>query len=375
MKRNNISILTLSLASGGAEKVISLLLPELVKVYNVYLVLFYKNIHFPIPKEVNIVILHHNKNDSYTRKILNFPRFTFRYIEFVKLNRIDVSISFLTRPNLINGIAKKFNPNLKVIMSERGYPSINYRSSNLRLKLYKILIPILYNNADLVFSNSIYINEDLKKNFGVKKPMRVVYNPVQLKDRKIPSSSKQLRLIAVGSLRPIKNHAMILNSIQNISNVKLTILGDGQLKSTLKNTAKDLMIIQKVLFEGIVSNVTSYLKKHDCFILSSNSEGFPNVVLEAMATGLPVISTNCLSGPLEILNENEKVIIESGGFVRAKYGLMVNVGDIIGLERAIKYFQLNPDIMKKYGYLGYERAKDFDIKSIYMAFEKMIEEL
>src|SRR5690606_37864112 len=147
-KKKSISILTISLASGGAEKVISLLLPELVKSYNVYLILFYNVIHFDIPKEVKTIILNGSNSDKTTWKILNFPHFIIKYHRFLRKHKPDIAVSFLTRPNLINGMMKIRFPGLKIILSERGYPSINYKSSSFRYGLYKILIPILYNRAD-----------------------------------------------------------------------------------------------------------------------------------------------------------------------------------------------------------------------------------
>ncbi|MBY5956608.1 glycosyltransferase [Membranicola marinus] len=373
--KKNISILTISLASGGAEKVISLLLPELVKTYNVHLVLFYENIHFPIPEEVNTVILHQNQSDDFSKKIFKFPRFISRYHDFVRKNQIDASISFLTRPNFINGFIKMRHPDIKVIIGERCYPSIAYKSSNLRYWLYKFLIPILYNKADIVFSNSKHINDDLTKSFRVKTNLEILYNPVIMQKRKESFSSNDLKLISVGSLKPIKNPSMIINAIKNIDGISLTFLGDGQLRKSLEQEFANDSFSKSVSFEGTVRNVNPYLTQHDCFILSSNSEGFPNVILEAMATGLPVISTNCMSGPLEILNENKKLIIEEGDFVKAKYGLLVNVGDVIGLEKAIRYLLDNPKMLIEYGKRGYERARDYTVESIYAEFEKMIEKV
>src|SRR5690606_14415372 len=256
----------------------------------------------------------------------------------------------------------------------RLYPSINYKSSTFRYELYKILIPILYNKADVVFSNLISINHDLRNNFRITRPLKVVYNPVIPVKQKKYFPSIIIKIITVGSLRPIMNHSMILDAIQNLPNSHLTILGDGQLRNDLEQRAKNLGIGHRVDFKGIVKDVNMYLNLSDCFVLSSNSEGFPNVILEAMAVGLPVISTNCLSGPLEILNENKEVTIEPGGFVKAKYGILINIGDNKGLEKAIKYFQDHPYIFEEYGNLGYERVKDYSIKNIYTVFNEMIEE-
>src|SRR5690606_6499027 len=114
------------MASGGAEKVISLFLTELVKDFNVTLFLFYNEKHFRIPKEVKTVTFSNGtpKVSSF-RRILDFILFTYMYNRLLHKNKIEYGISFLAFPNLINGIASIFNPNLKTIISERGYPSDN----------------------------------------------------------------------------------------------------------------------------------------------------------------------------------------------------------------------------------------------------------
>ena len=124
---------------------------------------------------------------------------------------------------------------------------------------------------------------------------------------------------------------------------------------------------------GKVKNVCDYLLDSDCFILSSVTEGFPNVLIEAMAIGLPSISTNCMSGPLEILNDNEKVYIKEGEFYLAKYGILINVNDNIALAKAIKFYKENDDIRKKYSDLGYQKAKQYDLPKIYKEVKLLID--
>ena len=99
--------------------------------------------------------------------------------------------------------------------------------------------------------------------------------------------------------------------------------------------------------------------------MSSDTEGFPNVLLEALSVGLPVISTNCLSGPLEMLNDNEPVRIADGEFYKAKYGLLVNVNDALGMSKAIQYYLEHPEKRQAYSKLAFERAKMYSMPEIY----------
>jgi len=366
------------MGSGGAEKVIGLFLPKLMSDYNVTLVLFYDIFHFEIPADLPAEILIKGKRLTTFQKIFLFPIAFFRYLNFVKRNKIEVSVSFLTRPNFVNGLLKVFmKDKIKVIMSERNYPSIEYRSSKARYHLYKFLIPILYSKADHLFSNSEWINKDLKENFGVFAPFKVIYNPILLPEvsGKALSGDHPVRFISVGRVIAIKNQELIIDAFSSIKEAyQMRFLGAGNLIDYLNNKIEALGKTEHIEFLGSVKNVNDYLSESDCFILSSNSEGFPNAIIEAMAIGLPVISTNCLSGPLEILNNNESVNINYGDFYIAKYGILINVGDVAGLRKAINYAISNRDFLIEYGQKSLERAAAYSINVIYTQLNGLIDD-
>ncbi|HTD39025.1 MAG TPA: glycosyltransferase [Mucilaginibacter sp.] len=344
--------------------------------YNVTLVLFYDVFHFEIPDGLATEILIRKKNISTFKKIFLFPIVFFRYLSFIKKNKIKVSVSFLTRPNFINGLLKIFmRDKVKVIMSERNYPSIEYRSSKPRYYLYKLLIPVLYSKADYLFSNSEWINKDLKENFNVSAQFKVIYNPILLPEvnrKEIPSNGT-VKFINVGRVIATKNQELIIDAFSGVKEAyHMSFLGDGNLMGYLKNKTEKLGIAKRIEFVGNVKNVNDYLSESDCFILTSNSEGFPNAIVEAMALGLPVISTNCLSGPLEILNSNEAVNIDKGDFLIAKYGILINVGDQHGLKKAINYAINNKVFLIEYSQKSLERAKAYSIAVIYIQLNNLI---
>lgn len=378
--KKKILITTMSMSSGGAERVISLLLQKLPDDYDVSLLLFFKDIHYEIPSKVKTITMSDKKRLNIRERIMLVPKVISFLKQYLKNESPDVSLSFLTQPNIINGLLKKSFPNIKIIISERNYPSIEYRSSKFRYYLYKYLLPKYYNKADIIFSNSEWINRDLKDNFHIcNDKMKVIYNPIILpvNPKKFDEAitSINIKLINVGRLIPVKNQSLIINAISGLLNHKfeLLLVGDGALKANLERKVNSLTNRPNVKLIGNVNNVNQYLMDSDCFILSSNSEGFPNALLEAMAMGLPVISSNCKSGPLELINDNEPVEILPGEFVEAKYGLLFNTNDKVGLQKAILFFDDNRDKMKIYGMKGRKRAENFRLDNIYMQFRTIID--
>ncbi|MCY0971139.1 glycosyltransferase, partial [Chryseobacterium wangxinyae] len=167
MGKKKMFIFAISMGSGGAERVISLLLPKLIHDYKVTLFLFVNNLHYPIPEEVDLITVSSKKSLSLSDRILILPKVIKKYRNLLKDQNPDISLSFLTQPNIINGMLKKEFPETKFIVSERNFPSIEYKSSAFRFHLYKILLKKYYSAADVVFSNSKEINKDLANNFGV----------------------------------------------------------------------------------------------------------------------------------------------------------------------------------------------------------------
>jgi len=384
IKKRKIALFISAIGFGGAEKVVSLLLDELTKYFDVTLILFYDEIKLPINKNVNIIILSKPGETFKTSKflkILDNIKFIFKYIKAIKKGEIEVAVSFLARQNIMNGIAKALNPKLKTIISERCFPSLMYKDDMATSFLTKLVIPFFYNKNDKLFSNSIYINNDLIANYNIKIDASVIYNPILTESRKPKLKQYKdledvFKVVTVGRLIAVKNQKSLIESLSLLpSNFYLEIYGDGDLANDLKEQTEALCIDERVNFNGNVSKIKSHIVDYHCFVLSSLTEGFPNVVLEAMSVGLPVISTNCMSGPLELLNDNEKVNILSGSFIKAKYGLLVNVDDAVGLSQAIKFLQNNIAERELYSRLSFERAKAYDVSNIGIHVKKLIDSL
>ncbi|MDX1277191.1 glycosyltransferase [Oceanihabitans sediminis] len=365
--KKNIALFAAFISYSGTERVVCRLANELVKYYNVTLVLMFNTVDLAIHKDVQIIPISkmkHHYNHAASTKLKTFLYSAIIYSKILKENNIDISISFLVKQNIINSITKMRNPKLKTIISERCFPSKTYDSTGKKLVKY------FYNKNDALFSNSIHINKDLSENFDLNIPSYVLYNPIYTLEQqpdfvKNPKEKNPFKIIAVGRLNPVKNYKSLIETIPLLEEkVELNIYGAGILEEDLKNLTNSLKLNELIIFKGNSNSIDQEIQKHHCLVLTSLSEGFPNVILEAMSLGVPVIATNCMSGPLELLNDNEEVEIEIGNFYKAKYGLLVNVDDKQGLAKAISYYKNQEDVRKNYSNLSFQKAKQYDISEI-----------
>jgi len=233
----------------------------------------------------------------------------------------------------------------------------------------------IYKKARQVISLSEGVKENLIKRYHVKADdIKVIYNPVDLDHIKkqtqegtIEPSHRYLFngnekvIITAGRLVKQKDHHTLLKAfaeVQKTMPCKLLILGEGPLQDTLSQYAEQLHINDHVHFIGFQNNPYIYMKKADLFVLTSIHEGFSHVVAEALATGVPVVSTDCKSGPREVLDNG-------------KYGQLCTVGDSSDIARhMLEVLAYDEEKRKQVIQAGYERANDFNAKRIVKEYEK-----
>jgi glycosyltransferase involved in cell wall biosynthesis len=188
--------------------------------------------------------------------------------------------------------------------SENPIHSLLYSENKFFSIISIILKYIFYNFADAIITNSYGSGRSLEFFVFNKKKIKPIYNPY-LKTINKKKFKKKNYLITIGRLRKQKDQKTLIEAFKIFSeknqSYKLVILGNGNLEKKLKMLAKDLNINNKIVFKGWIKNTTRYLKHSKIFVLSSVFEGLGNVLIDAVNYNIPCVSTDCPSGPSEIL--------------------------------------------------------------------------
>ena len=372
--KSKIAILINSLETGGAERVVSNLLNRWAKDYECYLILIHPNIFYKLDSRINIIHLNEEIYSHGIKKLIRLPIVAKKLSKTIKMYEFEQVVSFLTRANYIN-VLSNISIKHKTIINERAMPSLQYQHG-LNGKINRFLIKVLYPRADFCLSNSYGNMMDLKNNFKVTN-LDYIYNPFNLeiieimsKD-KIEIEKKRFTFITVGRLDHGKNHRLIIDAIKDID-ADLWIIGDGELREELQNYIKELNFNDKVYLLGKKENPFAYISKADCFVFASNHEGFPNVLIEALACGLPIISTDCQSGPREILAPNSDVSFQLENNIElAEYGILAPIKNIEKMKESMNMIVDDESLRINYQNKAKQRANDFRIGKIIKEYEKV----
>lgn len=296
MKNNRILILLPNFQYGGGEK-ISLNLAQEFKKNQIEVTFISQFIEGEFTEEIkkNYFIIKLSK--SYFISFLKLL-----YFLFVK--KYDALISNYFPLNTIASLAG-FISFTKVLCLEHSPPTLTPFINN---KKYKFFTLLFYNLAHKIICVSEGIKNDIINNTYVfKNKLLTIYNPIPDHGYRITNNrSEKFKIISVGRLKYQKNHFLLIDAIkllnENIKkNISVSIIGDGELKEKLENYIKKNNLNNIIKILGFKNNPMKYVAKSNLFILSSDYEGLPTVLIEASYTGIDIISTDCPYGPSEIL--------------------------------------------------------------------------
>jgi glycosyltransferase involved in cell wall biosynthesis len=291
-------------------------------------------------------------------------------IRYLRCERPDAMLSALDHANVIALLARDLaRVHTRMVVTVRTTVSSFVKQGRPSRQRYVLLLmKLLYNRADAIVAVSSGVADDLALVLGLPRSrVRVVYNPVVTPAlRDLASASvehpwlvpeKLPLIIAVGRLTAAKDYPTLLKAFAKVRDkrdCRLIILGEGELRESLESLVDELGISESVQFPGFVDNPFAWMARASLFVLSSAWEGLPNVLIQAMACGLPVVSTDCPSGPYEILE---------GG----KWGTLVPVGDVNALAAAIIKQIDHPSkegVKKRSSFFSIENAIDGYLRAI-----------
>jgi len=353
-----IALIISSLSSGGAERVLSLMVNYWAQNNHSITVITLDNAapFFLLEDAIKLEQLSILKNSVSVINAIanNIARIKIIRKKLIEINP-DIVISFMTETNIISTIGCRII-NKPIIIAER----ISY--DFLKSRVWVSLRKFVYR-----FSNALIVQTRCdKEKYNWLSNTFVLNNPLNLKQMIINSHShrEEKNILAVGRLNRQKGFDRLIKAFSHLTpkDWKLSIIGEGSERSNLEKLINDLNLKDYISLPGITKAIEKWYKKSSIFVLSSRTEGFPNVLCEAMAYGCACISFDCIAGPNEIITDKVD-------------GYLVKNGDINALSAKMDFLVNNPEERRRIGKEAMKISDRLNIDSIMSQWDTIIEKI
>lgn len=343
-----------TLTRGGAERVVSRLSLEWAKEHDITVALFdVRDQAYPYGGRL-LDLACPAKSGALFKATNAFMRVA-RLYRLIRATQPDRIITFMESANFPAILAA-------VLTGTRNRLVVSVRDDPSRfLRVHRLLMSWLYLYPNRVVAVSRGVSEALARMGVRRRKLQVIQNPVTPDCSESRLTSNRLTLpgmpehfiLAVGRLQPQKGFDRLLQAFARIArdDLHLVILGEGKERENLEVQSEKLGIRQRVHLPGAVEDPYPWYRQAACFVLSSRHEGFPNVLIEAMAGGCPAVSFDCNYGPSEIIEHEVS-------------GILVPEGDVEALARAIRRVLEDDRLGAALRNAAKERARQFDVKGI-----------
>lgn len=401
MKKKNILFIIPEMSMGGAQRSLTKLSTALGHQYNTKIVVFNRFHEIASSHQEEILSLDVPSGLGAISKIIGFIKRVQILRKMKRKLEIDVAISFLEGADYVNILSRDKE---KVIISIRGSKRYDENMLTQHFILRKAILRFLYPKADCIVCVNEGIKNEIIDYFGIKNvPVHVIHNFYDIEEIQrmansvLPIELEEFFGVPVismsGRLAKEKGYTFIILTFvqlrKSLPNVRLILIGDGPMRKELIELCNSVNLkigfkngnepVPDVLITGETSNVFLFLKRSTLYILNSSSEGFPNGLAEAMACGIPVLSTDCPYGPGEILRDSPgTAMIRDVEF--AKYGVLLPMTNQSNFEQiqsawldAIEQLINSETLKEKYAKRGVLRIADFSKKAMIDKWIDLIE--
>ncbi len=372
MRKEQLIFLIPSLAGGGAERVASTLLPYLARHFDLTLALLEDRRSYPVPIDIRVTAFS-GLLGSQAAHVIRIPYHILALASLVRKKQAEMVLSLMEQANIINLLAASFTGHLAVI-SQRTNPRQQYEGKGLLGRMISQISGRLYPKAARIIAVSNGIKEIIVLDYKLDvRRIAVIPNPVDMasvakRSKKEPSMALPGDyLLHVGRLNvKTKAHDILLNAFKKLHSfhpdLKLILVGDGPDKEQIKALVNNLDLADSVILAGWQENIFAFMARSKALVLCSRHEGWPNVLVEAMACGCPVIATDCQTGPREILGDNE-------------YGLLVPVDDPEALAHSVEKLLTDKSCRTHFQAQSRLRAQDFDLEQIGSKYVRLLQSI
>jgi len=351
-----IAFIISSLGSGGAERVLSLMANYWAQNHYGIIVITLDNStpFYSLEDGIKLEQLSLLKNSvsAFSAIANNITRIKIIRKKLIELDP-DIIISFMTETNIISTIGCKII-NKPIIIAER----ISY--DFLKSRVWVSLRKLVYR-----FSNALIVQTRYdKEKYNRLSNTFVINNPLNLNKMIQKNTIEEKSILAVGRLNRQKGFDRLIKAFSNLDRKdwKLAIIGDGSERSNLEKLVYNLNLEDYISLPGRTKAIEKWYKRSPIFVLSSRTEGFPNVLCEAMAYGCACVSFDCIAGPNEIITDKVD-------------GYLVKNGDINALSAKMDFLINNPEERRRIGKEAMKISDRLNIDFIMSQWDKIIEKV
>ncbi len=351
MEKKHIAMFISSLDKGGSERVLVNLAEYFYgRGYAVTIVTQYRaENEYGIPAGIKRVYSEIPAGQIGKSRVGNFRKRFCRLRGIWKTERPDLILSFIGKNNVMALMTSRFL-HIPVVVSVRGEPAEEYYSRGLRLAAH-VLFP-LADGVVLQSRGSMAFFPPAVRKKAVLLPNSLT--PAFMRD--VYGGEREKKIVAVGRVDANKNHIMIIRAFAALADrypdYELVIYGEGELRQSLLRQVGEMGLKERIRLPGSTADVAQAIYKASVFVLSSNSEGMPNTLIEAMALGLPCIATDCpCGGPAELISDGENgILTEPDNWEELEKNLQKILGDKEFADKLSKNAakikeKLNPDLI------------------------------